>query len=226
MAHPEEEAYRLTEMLVDGAMKDDDACRQALLALAKHSMEKVGVLAMCDDRQAIERLIFTLRSTLDRLEDEWRKSPQNYTHLASISDRWPALFYRKDSTREEAHNFILDTLKAGDSFPLDLSRDFNEDAIGTAVAVELFNRMENIDQLPPLSTSTAKAWWNAAKPVFFKLFGEEFQNHPAFEEFQKNEKYNRLDAGLVRSQMRSDIVGRVEQGFESIGRKVPKKRPQ
>jgi hypothetical protein len=225
MAHPDEGVYSLTEALIDGAMKDNDACREVLCALAKHSMEKLVVLSMADDKQAIECLINTMRNTLDRIEDEWEKSPQNYVPLARASDRWPCLFYYRKPDRKQTHDFVVDTLQLSQSFPLDLSRGFDATTIGTAIALELFNRMDNIEQLPPLSTDTAKIWWDAAEPVFFKLFGEEFQDHPVFEEFQKNSAYKDLDPPQKRTAMRYQIIDRVKQSFESIGHKRPSLQP-
>jgi len=122
-------------------------------------------------------------------------------------------------------------------------RRYDTESVGTATAFNLYKQMEfyrhtgamtywykdekdfkkvydRIRKLKPLSPSNYLVWWKAAKPLFIKQWGDEFQDHSDFAGWNAA-AYRKLmrdshRSVTPRSAKRSNIRNAIKQGFMSL----------
>jgi hypothetical protein len=203
--------------------------------------------AKTGDADAARMLLGCLTYNVDEFQKLCSSTIKIAKKIVVVGDSWPLLHTDLKANKDGAP-----TIPPGHFLrKLGLvrgKRRYNTASKGTGIAFVLYNQMEhyrhtprqtlrdkremNLDaaidrvrQLKPLSPSNYSDWWKAATPLFIWQWGEEFQDHPDFENWNAGayskrnlerlaEKSGRKQS--ARSAKRRDVKRAVEQGFMSL----------
>src|ERR1035437_4087270 len=141
--HRETEIPRLCGILRSGVLANDEDCRQTLLLLTECCLNEQIELLRNIDVRFISTLLTLLARVLDGFESEWRKQPRLYRTWARNNDRWPCMVSARKLDREPTIKYIFETLELGTDHPLNLSGKYDLRAVGTKVAMQLFELIDN-----------------------------------------------------------------------------------
>jgi hypothetical protein len=79
------------------------------------------------------------------------------------------------------------------------------------------DQIKKLWTLQPLSRLNFLEWWNLGEPIFFQLYGKDFENHEDFSGYWKNEAFK--NDPKARAKIRSAIKKQIKQAFRSIAPK-------
>lgn len=190
---------------------------------AGYALQKLRLLAKTD-LAALEVLADELSLHIRGLKRDAFDSPDHYRKLIRRCASWPD-FITVDKDFKAGQALFASYMKLGEDAAENYkgrqwTRDTPEVRAALAVRSCLINH--GID-LPPLTRKpdTSPDWWRAGRKFFKAIYGEHFEDHPAFKEYDT--PTNRQAAFRVSKPFgkwkRQRILSKMPQGFHSIAPK-------
>jgi hypothetical protein len=175
------------------------------------------------DPVALETLATELLHHVRGLNHDALEAPEHYRKLIRRCSTWPAAV----SVDKEIQNWQLRfarVMELGADSPLNYTgRQWSRNTAEIIAALRLVDWIQRRgDKLPPLNRLTAGPWWKHARPLFEKLYGEHFEEHPLFRKHsQRNKRKDHQDTSLRRKTwLRKQILSKMQQAFRSVARKT------
>jgi hypothetical protein len=228
-------AHRLIQSL---EKRHDENALEELHGIAHNALETLQKMAVSGNEIAASVLLQTLAESIHRLYGDLDKQRDIFTKLARQSNLWPG-FITVENDCEKLNEKVIKFLHLGEDAPFNymgkqFSRDGNPEVEAALILVMALRHQQRTRartvaenpkakflpaKLPPFNRQTALEWWKAARKIFERQFGKNFENHRLFAK-----KYLPTDKGKSNSLSHSTwkrkvILSKMPQAFRSIARK-------